>query len=283
MTSPSAILLGSKPGSVVALSVLLTRGWRVPAVVISAAYTYPWIAGPTLRDAADEAGIPVIENQSELILQEPVDFVISYMHRSRVPQPVLGLARRAAVNFHPAPLPESAGWAFYNLAILENAGEYGCSCHHMTHDFDAGPLVKVRCFPIDASAETAWSLEQKAQEEMVRLFIDFCDLAESGAAIPSTPQDPEKMRYLTREKFEALKQVPKYADAETIDRRARAFWYPPYECAYFAAGGRRFEIIPASEKGGIAAHLHARDLENLRRVAAEYSPEPVHAGHHEGH
>jgi methionyl-tRNA formyltransferase len=109
----------------------------------------------------------------------------------------------------------------------------------MDNNFDTGPLLKVRRFPIDASRETAYSLEQKTQTEMVRLFIDYCELAESGEALPCEPQESHRMRYLRREEFDALKTIPPHADAETIERYARAFWYPPYACAQVAAGDPR--------------------------------------------
>ena len=62
---PTAILLGSKPGAVVALSILLERGWNIKYVVVSKSIHHPWIAGPTIADLAREKGIKVIE-QSEI-------------------------------------------------------------------------------------------------------------------------------------------------------------------------------------------------------------------------
>jgi methionyl-tRNA formyltransferase len=171
------------------------------------------------------------------------------------------------LNFHAGPLPEFGGWAFYNVAILENRSEYGCTCHYMDEGFDTGPLLRVRRFPIDAARETAVSLEQRAQEEMVRLFVEFCALAESGEPLPRTEQDRSRMRYMTQDQFEALKRIPDGADAETADRHARAFWYPPYGCAYTEAGGVRLEVVPAVAKEQLATLLHADDYERLRRAA----------------
>jgi methionyl-tRNA formyltransferase len=272
MRKPSVILMGSKPGSVVALSILLERGWDVLFVVPPKATDLTWMAGPTLRWSALAHGIPVL-SQTELPTHLSPDFVISYMFRNRVKPQTLALARRAAVNFHAGPLPKFGGWAFYSVAILEGAREYGCTCHHMDEGFDTGPLLKVRRFPIDAARETAVSLEQKAQAEMVRLFIDFCEMAESGQPLPSFPQDVSQTRYMSREEFEALKKIPTDADAETIDRSARAFWYPPYECAYLDVGGQKVEIVPRIAQEQLASLLHARDHANLLEVAAEYCSE----------
>jgi methionyl-tRNA formyltransferase len=271
---PSVILMGSKPGSVVALRTLLERGWDVRHVVVSRKIAHPWIPGETLEEAARANGLSVV-TQPELtkMAVEPVDFVVSYMFRYRVRPEVIAVGSRASVNFHAGPLPEYGGWAFYNVAILEGAAEYGCTCHHLDDGFDTGPLVEVRRFPIDASNETAFSLERRTQEEMIRLFVDFCELAESGRAIPSVPQDPARMRCLSQEQLEAMKQIPRNADAETVDRYARAFWYPPYPGAYVTRNGVRIEVIPESERARVASLLHADDLDRLSRAARAVAPE----------
>ena len=268
MTKPSVILMGSKPGSVVALSILLERGWDVRAVVVSRKIVHPWIGGETLEQAALRHGLKVL-TQPELSRHQSADFVISYMFRYRVKSDVIALAKRAALNFHAGPLPEYGGWAFYNVAILENASEYGCTCHHMDDGFDTGPLLSVRRFPIDARVETGYSLERKAQQEMIRLFIDVCDLAESGDPLPAIEQDRSKMRYMTQEQFEALKEIPAGADDETAQRIARAFWYPPYECAYMKVGGVKAEVVPAIAKEQLATLLHRDDLQALQAVARD--------------
>jgi methionyl-tRNA formyltransferase len=180
------------------------------------------------------------------------------------------MARKAALNFHAGPLPEFGGWAFYNIAILEDSPEYGCTCHHMDEGFDTGPLLEVRRFPIVASQETAVSLERKTQEEMIRLFVDFCSLAESGEPLPCNKQDSKKSRYLTREEFQYMKRIPANADAETIDRYARAFWYPPYECAYTVLNNTRVEVVPTIARKQLAITLHKDDFISLRSTVEQH-------------
>jgi len=264
---PSAILLGSKPGSAVALTILLQRGWSVPAVVASPNDRIDPHSGG-LADHARRHGIAVAATQDDLPTQ-PVDFVISYMFRSMVRRPARALARRAALNFHPGPLPEFGGWAFYNVAILEEAALYGCTCHHMDDGFDSGPLLKVRRFPIEASRETAYSLEQRTQEEMIRLLNDVCELAERGTTLPRQPQDPAKLRYLKRDAFEALKQIPAGVDDATVQRYARAFWYPPYRGAWTQVGGLAIEVVPRLAREQLGSRLHEGDVDRLLRVADE--------------
>lgn len=271
MSKPSIILLGSKPAAVVALSTLLQRGWDVKYVVVARNFDLSWYGGQSLEELALAGGIPV-GTQSQLPRDLTADFVVSYQFRNLVKPDVLALAQRAALNFHAGPLPEFGGFAYYSVAILEDVAIYGCSCHHMDQHFDTGPLLKVRKFPVNIRQETAVSLEAKAQEEMLRLFIDVCFLAETQEQLPMTPQDETRSRYLKREELEALKAIPADADAETIDRYARAFWYPPYECAYINVNGTRVDVIPDVAKKNLAHLLHANDLDRLRDSVKHYQP-----------
>jgi methionyl-tRNA formyltransferase len=273
MSTPSVILLGSKPAAAVALSILLERRWDIEAVVVASNVDLSFYGGEPVDALAARRGIPVF-GQAELPRVE-VDFVISYQFRNLVKPDVLALARRAALNFHAAPLPEYGGWAFYNMAILERLSLYGCSCHHMDESFDTGPLLCVRRFPVDIANETALSLEARSQEEMLRLFVDVCHLAESGGGLPSTPQPKDGMRYLNRRQMEELKRIPAGADPETIDRHARAFWYPPFEGAYVEHGGSRVEVVPAIARRQLGRTLHQDDLPRLRAAVEGHEPRPI--------
>lgn len=267
---PSAILMGSKPGSIVALRLMIERGWDVRHVVTTPDISHDWIEGPSLTEEAQRLGLPVCL-QTELPRTEKVDFVISYMYRKLVRSDVISLATRGAVNFHAGPLPRFGGWAFYNLAILEGSAEYGCTCHYMDDSFDTGPLLQVNTFPIDPLEQTAVSLERLAQREMVRLFVDFMALAESGNTLPCIPQNPQEMRYLSKAEFLKLKEIPAGSDQETIDRYARAFWYPPYDCAYIVAGSGRAEVVPSIAKLEYARLAQTDALADLTNAATQYS------------
>ena len=272
--TPSVILLGSKPAAAVALSILLERGWDVRHVVVARNFDLSWYGGESVEERALAAGVPVVE-QDELPRTETADLVISYQFRNLVKPDVLGLARRAALNFHAAPLPEFGGFAYYNVAILEGVETYGCSCHHMDEGFDTGPLLRVREFPVDIRRETAYSLERRAQEEMLRLFVDVCRLVEAGGPLPSTEQDPARKRYLNRDGLVGMKTIPAVADAETVDRYARAFWYPPYECARTTVNGTPVDVVPEVARAELGPIMHAHDLDRLERAVAGYRVDPV--------
>jgi len=268
MSRPSVVLMGSKPGAVVALRVLRERGWDVRAVVDSGTDRHRGMHPLTLAEAARRAGIPVVA-PADLPAVGTVDFLVSYLHRHRVRPVILGLARVAALNFHPAPLPEFAGFAFYNVAILEEAKAYGCTCHVMDDRLDTGPIVAERRFSIDAAAETAASLERRTQIEMIRLFVDVCRRAEAADPLPARPQRAELRRYLTRAQFESLRAIPPGADDDTVRRSVRAFWFPPY------AGAHRNGAAVTPEAAGLPPLPRAggADLACLE-IAAGFEPTP---------
>lgn len=257
----TAILLGSKPASVVALIYLLERGWSVKEVVASPSQA-SWLPTPSLYEVATKLGIPTVTKQTDLTSTN-VDLVISYMCRSRVKKPTLERGRYA-LNFHAAPLPEFGGWAFYNVAILEDSPEYGCTCHIMDEGFDTGPLVNVRRFSINPRLETALSLEKKAQTQMILLFREVISDYELKGEIVAYKQDPQRMRYMNATEFQKLKEIPIESTPEKVDKIARAFWYPPYDVAYYRLpNGTKLEVVPEVAKNEVAGKHHTADLEDL--------------------
>ena len=266
---PSVILFGSKPGSVIVLSILIKRGWDVKYVVPSKHISDKWFPNNTLKDYALNYNITVLK-QNEIPLSINVDFIISYMYRYRIKEKVLALADKAALNFHPHPLPEYSGYGGYNIAILEGAEKFGCTCHKMIEEFDAGPIVKKNYFPIKAKEETAECLEKKTQEEMIRLFIDVCLIIESGREVVSTPQDEKKRRWTNKEQIDLLIKIPNNLDEETIDRYARAFWFPPNKGAYIMLDEKKIEVIPRIAREQLGSVLHQDDLKRLEKVAELY-------------
>lgn len=266
--SPSAILLGSKPGAVAALSFLVEDGWDVRAVVRSESEA-SWLPRPTLHEEAKKLGIPSVSDQADLATVGKVDLVISYMCRVRVSAETRNLGKYA-VNFHAGPLPEYAGWAFYSLAILDDSPLYGCTCHIMDNGFDTGAVVEVRHFSVDIGNETALSLERKAQIEMVHLFREIIARYQESGELKTEAQDMAKFRYLNRMSFELLKRIPADASGEQADRIARAFWYPPYEIAYYQLpSGDRVEVVPKIAKQALAPQLHSADLGVLLEAGSQ--------------
>jgi methionyl-tRNA formyltransferase len=167
-----------------------------------------------------------------------VDVVISFLFWRLIREPLISLGRIGCLNFHPAPLPDFRGLGGYNVAILEGLESWGVSCHFVDTSFDTGDLVAVERFGIDPRAETAFSLDLRSQERLLALFQRVMERALADEELPRTPQG--EGRYVTREEFERLRVV---RAGDDVERKLRAFWYPPHPGAVLEWDGRRLTLV----------------------------------------
>lgn len=239
------ILMGRKPGAAQALEYVLDAGISVPFVVAQKDEAYE----KNLYQTASGRGIRVISDRElyELIEQkhkdaQNVDLVISYLFWNRIKKPLIDVARLGCVNFHPAPLPDYKGRAGYNTAILDQRASFGVSSHYIdSEDFDSGPIIKVLTFPMDPNTETALSLEATSQIKLYKLFEEVMGIFIRGEEIVTTPN--KGGTYLTAEELESLKEVDLEKDSpEVIDRKIRAFFFPPHTGATITVNGQKHTL-----------------------------------------
>ena len=169
---------------------------------------------------------------------EDVDVVVSFLFWNRIREPLLSLGRIGCLNFHPAPLPDIRGVGGYNVAVLEGMSEWGVSCHFVDADFDTGDIVEVERFAIDPDTATALSVDVDSQEQLYELFKDVMRRVLAGEELPRTPQG--EGRYVSREEFEGMRRV---RPGDDLDRKLRAFWYPPYPGAVVDVDGRDLTLV----------------------------------------
>lgn len=239
------IILMARRGATEVLQALLDHRHIISLLVTSQGDS---VTEPA-RSLAAERGIPTTDDAAlyrDLLparadCLRDVDAVISHFHKRRIRPEILALARIGAFNFHAAPLPEGGGLGVANFAILECWKEYGASVHWMSPEFDTGDLVRVDRFPIEPQ-ETAQTLYSKAYAKTEELFYWFLDLLESGRPIPRIQQGPG--RYYSAKDMEAAKRILQTDSAEQVERRARAFWNPPFPGAYIERDGVRFTVAP---------------------------------------
>jgi methionyl-tRNA formyltransferase len=188
---------------------------------------------------AERHGLPLVTDEElQAAPPEDVDLVISFLFWKRIREPLLSLGQIGCLNFHPAPLPDLRGLGGINVAILEGMGEWGVSCHFVEPEFDTGDLVEVERFPLDPDTATAFSLDLESQARLFELFKRVLGRALAGEELPRTPQG--EGRYVDRDEFEALRRV---RPGDDVDRKLRAFWYPPYPGAVVEVDGRPLTIV----------------------------------------
>jgi methionyl-tRNA formyltransferase len=228
----------------------------------SAARALDWLAGQGCEIAAvvapepgeltrDEQRIDLVAERrglrltsdEELYARPPadVDVVISFLFWKRIREPLISLAPGGCLNFHPAPLPDFRGLGGYNVAVLEGLSEWGVSCHFVDAGFDTGDLVEVARFPIDSQTATALSLDLESQERLLELFERVMARVLAGEELSRKPQSGlGPGRYVSRDEFEALRRV---RPGDDVERKVRAFWYPPHPGAVIELDGRMLTLV----------------------------------------
>ncbi|MEW5820680.1 MAG: formyltransferase family protein [Cyanobacteriota bacterium] len=260
-----AIFLGRKPYSCEALKYLISKGVDVVAVV--AKLDDEDIYWKTkLSDVAKEYNLNVInddylynaidnpDNNTLKIDLNNIDIVISYLYWKKIKKTLIDIPTSGCINFHPAPLPELRGVGGYNVAILEGKRYYGVSAHFVDEKLDSGDIIEVKRFDIDPYNETAFSLEQKSQEAMFELFRKIIDNLLEGKELPRSKQS--KGRYVNKNEFNELREIKPSDTQEIINRKIRAFWYPPHHGAYLMINDTEYTIIDTKVLKEIGKKYH---------------------------
>ncbi len=239
------LFLGQRPIARRCFDLLLERAGSLGLVVEAVA------ADREFFGALDAAGavpacvrIPNEARNEEALLaairSRGVDALISVQHPWVVSAAVLEAVGGRAFNLHNAKLPEYRGYNTISHAILNGDPVYTTTVHWMAPEVDTGDLAYEASVPV-GDCDTAWSLYQKTMGSADAVFGRLiCDLG-GGKTVPRRPPGPGGRFYRKRE-IEALKEIVSPGDAREVDRKARAFYFPPHEPAYFKIGGKKFYV-----------------------------------------
>ena len=167
------------------------------------------------------------------------DLGLSVLYWKKIRDEVLTTPKLGIINFHPAILPYYKGTAGYNLAILEGLEEWGVSAHYIDKNIDTGKIIEVRRFAIDSEYETANTLEEKSIKVLYDLVIDiYNNVVKSNGILPSYKNTGGK--YVSRKEMEEMKKI---IIGDDVNRKIRAFWFPPYDGAYIEIDGEKFTLV----------------------------------------
>jgi methionyl-tRNA formyltransferase len=228
----------SKRSAARGLGWLVEQGCEVAAVVASEPDR--WTRDEQRVDlVARHHSLPIV-SEAELYADPPadIDVVISFLYWRLIREPLLSLGRIGCLNFHPAPLPDFRGVGGYNVAVLEGLDEWGVSAHFVDREFDTGDVVAVERFAFDSESATAFSLDLTSQEHLLELFQRTMGHVLAGEELPRSPQGDG--RYVNRAEFDELRRV---RPGDDLERKLRAFWYPPYPGAVIEVEGRELTLV----------------------------------------
>ncbi|WP_271397044.1 formyltransferase family protein [Salinicoccus roseus] len=247
----NVLFLGRKHWSTLALKHLIEKNYNIIGVVGRPKNETGREAVGCLATFAEENNIPfyeykeacsLIDSVNNTFNHEKVDVIVSYLFWGKIKKNFLDIASLAPINFHPAPLPEYQGLGGYNAAILDDKDFYGVSAHVMSEDIDAGDILSIKKFEI-TNKETAFSLEQKSMVKLLELFKEIFSDDLKTYIEKKYKNEVGLGRYINKKQFETMKYINPNDSQELIDKKIRAFWYPPYEGAKVKVGNKYYTII----------------------------------------
>ena len=267
---PSSVLIGSESLLIQCAEILRDNGHDVAAVVSRAPQILDWAASKGIETMA-----PGKDLATRLALIEH-DYLFSITHLEIIPDDVLALSRRAAINFHDGPLPRYAGMYAPAWALIEGATEYGVSFHEMTSGADEGRIYAQRIFPVGED-ETSLTLNTRCYEAAIDAFGELVSALTNGSVTPSE-QDLDERTYFARHQRPAAAAVLDWRrPAEEIARAVRAMNFGHYENAFASArlvhNGRLMLVgaaaIAEGRSGAEPGRILAIDDEGILVACAE--------------
>lgn len=179
----------------------------------------------------------------------PPDFVFSFYYRQLLPDTMIAIARRGALNMHGSLLPRYRGRAPVNWAVLHGETETGATLHYMLARADAGDIVDQMAVPIlpdDTAVEVMRKVTVAAEVVLVRSLPALI----AGTA-PRRPQRIEPGQYFGRRRPEDGR-IDWQRPALEVHNLVRAV-APPFPGAFTDLPGGRVWIHATRPASGIDA------------------------------
>jgi methionyl-tRNA formyltransferase len=224
------------------------------AAVVTNTDTNNWWRSNKIYQVAHQNSIPVISNSEknnasiiDAIKNFDINLVISVQHAWILPPEILNAVQYQALNLHLAKLPEYKGYNTYNHAILNDDTHYSVTLHWMTDEVDVGDIAFEKSFPITPT-DTAKSLSTKASVEGYELFKLLIDQLDAGEPIPRKKMNGTS-RFYGRKSLDAHREIEDLNNPSEIDKKSRAFYFPPYEPAYISYLDKKIFILPSDLMG----------------------------------
>ena len=150
----------------------------------------------------------------------PFPFLISFSTSVIVPGKYLNHPGQVAVNIHAAS-PEYPGRDPHHYAIYDGAVEYGATMHYMTEKVDAGAIIAVELFPVEANIPPR-KLMQQADASAWVLIEKLLSWIQQGVPLPQTDLVWSSVKRNRKDFLQFCKIEPNIEKAE-LDKRIRAF------------------------------------------------------------
>jgi natural product biosynthesis luciferase-like monooxygenase protein len=235
----SCYVIGGDSLLIQCAEILLDGGHDLKAIITS---------NPRIERWARERKVAVVAADAEYkaaLAREPFDYLFAITHLSILPDDVISLPRRAAINFHDGPLPHYAGLYTPAWALIQREASYGITWHVMTPGIDEGDLLKERRFEL-AAGETSLTVNTKCFELGIESFGELVGELAAGTSQRRTQDRSQRKYYGKHQRPDAACTLRWSQSAADIDALVRALDFGQYEnplgLAKLAHGGRVYGV-----------------------------------------
>jgi methionyl-tRNA formyltransferase len=215
------LLLGEQSLLVRCAERLLERGHRIAGVVAE---------DRRIREWAGRLGLPCNARYESLQSEPPdggFDYLLSITNLRILPDWLLRMPRRGAINFHDGPLPCYAGLNAPVWALLNGEGEHGVSWHELTSGVDRGGILASLQVAV-AADETAFRLNAKCYEAGYDSFSGMLAHIEAGALLPVDQDFGQRSYYGYAQRPARAACLDWMCSAEDLERLVRALDFGRY-------------------------------------------------------
>lgn len=121
--------------------------------------------------------------KAQKIIDDGIDFAISYNYRYIIPADVISLLPHKILNLHNSFLPYNRGSSPNIFSILDKT-PCGVTIHEISPELDKGNILLQKQLTFDYHTETLKSSYEKLNEEIQTLFKENWEEIKNGTIIP---------------------------------------------------------------------------------------------------
>ena len=239
----SAVLIGNESLAIQCGEMLREAGHSIAAVVTRNSDIAAW---------AKEAALPVHSSDADLAQELSgleFDWLLSVANLDMIPDAVLALPKRGAVNFHDGPLPRYAGLNAPVWALINGEVEYGISWHMISGGVDEGALVAQQFFDITPD-ETTLTLNTKCYGAAIESFATVIDKLATPEPVLSAQDLSQRSYFAKNARPDAAGRLDFTKPARAITTLVRALdhgdYWNPLTCPKIESAGRVWLIGKAA-------------------------------------
>ncbi|WP_022681757.1 MupA/Atu3671 family FMN-dependent luciferase-like monooxygenase [Sphingobium bisphenolivorans] len=208
------VLVGDETILIECGKILLERGHEIVAVASERAFIADWAEANFIRHLSHAREI-------EGSGIGGFDYLFSIANLNILPEGLLALPRRGAINFHDGPLPRYPGLNAPVRALLNGEAQHGITWHRMMREVDAGAILGTRTFPIDPG-ETAFSLNTKCFAAAIESFAQLVDGLAADLVIEVSQDAGTLFAERYGDRTAGAGMIPLSANAAEVERFVRA-------------------------------------------------------------